>query len=86
MPKANLTYGVQESQDAANAPFHFFASSTAEWYVDTDLEALIRRMKKFDYPFNLFYVPADSKDPYAIKAYAPQVPGTVFLGFWGVSK
>lgn len=86
MPKLSLTYSVPESQGAAPTPFHFFASSTAEWLTDTDLESLIRRMKKCDYPFNLFYVPADSKAAYDIRAYAPQVPGAVFIGFWGVTE
>jgi hypothetical protein len=58
---------------------HFFAASIGNRNVDTDIEKLIRRMKKHDMPFSLWYVPLDVSEAYAIESYAPKVQGAVFL-------
>jgi hypothetical protein len=47
--------------------------------VDSDIERLIRYMKKHDMPFSLWYVPLDVSEAYAIESYAPKVQGAVFL-------
>ena len=60
-------------------PRHFYASSVSDWHVDSDIERLIRYMKKHDMPFSLWYVPLDVSEAYAIESYAPKVQGAVFL-------
>jgi hypothetical protein len=58
---------------------HFFAASIRTWKVDTDIEKLIRFMKKEGHPFNLYLVPTSVDVDYDIEFYKPQVEGTVFL-------
>ena len=60
-------------------PRHFFASSVANWHVDSDIERLIRHMKRDKYPFSLWYVPTDINETYDIETYVPKVKGAVFL-------
>lgn len=73
---------------------HFFAASIRTWKVDTDIEKLIRFMKKEKYPFSLYLVPVGMDMDYDIglylvpvgmdmdydiESFKPQVEGTVFL-------
>jgi hypothetical protein len=58
---------------------HFFAASFCMWKVDTDIEKLIRFMKKEKYPFSLYLVPTSVDVDYDIESFKPQVEGTVFL-------
>jgi hypothetical protein len=58
---------------------HFFAASIRTWKVDTDIERLIRFMKKEKHPFTLYLVPVAVDVDYDIEFYKPQVEGTVFL-------
>lgn len=58
---------------------HFFAASFCTWKVDTDIEKLIRFMKKEKFPFSLYLVPVGMDMDYDIEFYKPQVEGTVFL-------
>lgn len=58
---------------------HFFAASIRTWKVDTDIEKLIRFMKKEKHPFTLYLVPVGMDVDYDIEFYKPQVEGTVFL-------
>lgn len=62
-------------------PRHFLATSVASWSVDTDIERLIRYMKKDNRPFSLWYVPCDINTgyDYEIDNYAPKVKGAVLL-------
>jgi hypothetical protein len=58
---------------------HFFAASIWDWRVDTDIEKLIRTMKKEGQSFSLYLVPVAVDVDYDIEFYKPQVEGTVFL-------
>jgi hypothetical protein len=58
---------------------HFFAASFCTWKVDTDIEKLIRFMKKEKYPFSLYLVPVGMDMDYDIESFKPMVEGTVFL-------
>ncbi len=58
---------------------HFFAASFCMWKVDTDIEKLIRYMKKEGHPFNLYLVPTSVVVDYDIESYKPMVEGSVFL-------
>jgi hypothetical protein len=58
---------------------HFFAASFCMWKVDTDIERLIRFMKKEKFAFNLWLVPVGVDVDYDIEHYKPQVEGAVFL-------
>ena len=66
----------------ANRQYHFFASSIAEWRVDTDVEKLIKFMKAGGFSFTLFFVPVDPKEKYKINAHIPEVEGAEFLGVY----
>lgn len=82
MTKKTLTATTKRPRDEA-PQHHFFASSAAEWTVGYDLETIIRTMKKAGYPFNIYLVPGSADADYQIQMYAPQVEGTVWLGFYG---
>jgi hypothetical protein len=58
---------------------HFFAASFCTWKVDTDIEKLIRFMKKEKYPFSLYLVPVGMDVDYDIESFKPIVEGVVFL-------
>jgi hypothetical protein len=58
---------------------HFFAASFCMWKVDTDIEKLIRFMKKEKYPFSLYLVPVGMDMDYDIESFKPMVEGTLFL-------
>jgi len=58
---------------------HFFAASIGNWNVDTDIEKLIRRMKKDKLPFSLWYVPRDINADYELENYAPKIKGALLL-------
>jgi len=73
-------FTMERASHQAPATSHFFASSIANWRTGTDLDDLIKTMKKDGYQFNLFYVPVPKDAEYDIKMYAPQVPGAVWLG------
>lgn len=61
--------------------FHFMATSVAEWKVDTDIRNLIRYMQKAKFfPYNIFYIPLDIKEPYRIEYFTPQVEGRIHIG------
>ncbi len=60
--------------------FHFFATSAAEWRVDTDIRAITRIMDKSGLEYGVWFVPADIKADYEISQYRPIVEGSVFLG------
>jgi hypothetical protein len=79
--KIKLGYDAPKSQEDRE-PFHFFASSVAEWRTSENLDELIATMKKLEYPFNLFFVPIAATAEYEIRQYSPRVEGTKFLGFW----
>jgi hypothetical protein len=72
---------TQGNRDAAPR-HHFFSSSVATWKVGYDLEGLIKHMKKEKYPFNVYLVPGPETAEYKIEYFAPQVEGTVWLGFY----
>ena len=63
-------------------PFHFFASSVAQWRSGLDVSVLIADMKKDGLIFNLWYVPVANDAPYEINFYAPQVDGAIYLGYY----
>lgn len=58
---------------------HFFAASWCTWKVDTDIEKLIRFMKKEGRIFGLYLVPVAMGTDYEIEKFKPVVEGTVFL-------
>ena len=58
---------------------HFFAASFCTWKVDTDIEKLIRFMKKEKFPFSLYLVPVGMDMDYDIESFKPMVEGVVFL-------
>jgi len=58
---------------------HFFAASFCMWKVDTDIERLIRFMRKEKYPFSLYLVPTSVDVDYDIERFKPMVEGSVFL-------
>ncbi len=60
-------------------PRHFFAASFCTWKVDTDIERLIRFMKKEKFPFSLYLVPVAMDVDYDIESFKPMVEGVVFL-------
>ena len=60
--------------------FHFFATSAAEWRVDTDIRAITRVMDKSGFEYGVWFVPADIKADYEISQFRPVVEGAVFLG------
>jgi hypothetical protein len=60
-------------------PRHFFAASFCTWKVDTDIERLIRFMKKEKHPFSLYLVPTSVDTDYDIEFFKPIVEGVVFL-------
>lgn len=55
---------------------HYFASSVAEWMVDTDLEKLVKRMKTGGFSFSVYKVPKPIEAHYKIRNYEPVVEGT----------
>lgn len=60
--------------------FHFYATSAAEWLVDTDIRAIMRAMDRSGLEYGVWFVPADIKAEYEISQYRPVVEGSVFLG------
>ena len=60
--------------------YHYFASSVAEWKVDTDLRDLIKWMERSSYPYTIYFVPVDIEENYPIKYYTPQVEGVFCIG------
>jgi len=69
-----------------NIEQHFFASSIAEWRVDTDPEKLISFFKRQGFDFSLWHVPVDVGVSYQIEFYAPQVEGAKLLGTFKVER
>lgn len=63
-------------------PYHYFASSVAQWRVDTDLVALLHDMAEAGYDFNVWLVHKPQNATYKIKAYAPDVEKLEFVGFF----
>lgn len=72
--------------DNNDAQHHFFASSAARWTVGYDLQAIITRMKRDGYPFNVYLVPGPESRPYEISFFIPNVEGVVFLAFYGPTE
>jgi hypothetical protein len=67
--------------------FHFFATSVAEYHVDSDLRALMKFMDKRGFEYGIWYVPGDvNGSEYEIKSFRPQVEGSVFLGKYQPKK
>jgi hypothetical protein len=64
--------------------FHFFATSAAEWHIDSDIKRLIKFMDKQGFEYGLWYVPVDINADYEIKYFVPQVEGSAFLGKYQV--
>lgn len=62
--------------------FHFYASSVGEWKVSTDIEALIKSMKRSRLSFTLWKVPGDKTATYDIRYFTPMVAGRVYLGHY----
>lgn len=60
--------------------FHFFATSFAEWHVDSDIKRLLKFMDKRGYEYGIWYVPVDSNESYEVENFVPQVEGAKFLG------
>lgn len=65
-------------------PHHFYATSFASWKVNTNLDALVRAMKREGYPFNVFRLDLPIDSDYRIQEYTPQVDRSKihFVGFW----
>ena len=63
---------------------HFYASSAAEWRVDSDPEELIHTMRRQPYPFTVWRVALPLHADYPIKEYRPDVDPELltFIGFW----
>jgi len=78
MKKAKFKF--QEKSDN----FHFFASSIAEWRVDTNLDDLLRFMKKDSFPFIVYRVELPSNAEYGIRNYTPDIDPEklIEVGFW----
>ena len=74
---------VARTSNRKGESHHFFVSSAAQWEVGYDVAALIVKMKKMGYPFNVWMVPGAKETPYQIEMYAPQAEGAVWLGFYG---
>jgi hypothetical protein len=70
--------------DGRKNPIHYFASSLGEWRVETDLDALIRSMKRSKLPFNIYLVRLPKDAPYGIANFAPVLPADqcTWFGFW----
>ena len=67
--------------------FHFYASNASEWMTESDLEVLLKKIRKYSNSkiygklhFWVFYVPLEAKASYTINHYVPQVEGAIFLG------
>jgi len=67
--------------------FHFYASNAMEWITESDLEVLLKKIRKSSNSniygklhFWVFYVPVKSVAEYQINNYVPQVEGAIFLG------
>ena len=58
---------------------HLFASSVAEWRTGTDLDKLVKAMKKGGYPFRVIWVPLPPEAHYKISDYLPEVEGCVLI-------
>lgn len=59
---------------------HFYASSLGQWQVNTNLDELLRTMRRDSLPFAVWYVPVSVDSAYKIRRYAPQVEGAVWIG------
>ncbi len=70
-------------------PFHFFASSIADWCATTDerdLPDLLDYMNKQGRLYTVFMVPGAWDSDYEIRHYAPAVKGTIKLGTFDPKK
>lgn len=78
---------TNHSENGRGEPIHYYASSIADWAVDTDLDALISRMKGFGYSFNLYRVNGPSDRDYMISNYVPDLPSNevIWIAFFEVS-
>ncbi len=79
---------IQREVNAYDEPFHFFASSAADWRTGTNLEEVIRQMKSLGYPFNLFKVHLPATAAYKISRYQPDVPDEQldFIAFYDIER
>ena len=68
---------------------HFFASSVATWATGTDPEDVLKRLRASErgntylsklLDHKLYFVPLPEGEDYDLVNYAPDVPGTLFLG------
>lgn len=79
--------GIEE----AEGEYHFFASSVTGWESGTDLNAVVKRLKRADdrnapswyrpTGCNVYRVPLPAKAHYKIRDYVPVVEGVRFLKF-----
>lgn len=69
----------EQSADRNN---HYFASSLGQWKVSEDLDELIKQMKANGMSFVVYLVPLPLGADYEIRSYAPDAPGSVFIGRW----
>jgi len=72
------------AEDRHGEPHHYFASSVAEWATDTDLESLLKRMKRESFPFAVYRVKLPETAGYKIESYRPVVDADklTYVGFW----
>jgi hypothetical protein len=73
-------------ENAYGQPFHYFASSAAQWLTGTDLDEILGKMKRDGYPFNVYRVDLPASATYKINYYRPQVaPERLHhVGFWEI--
>jgi len=84
--KTKHTFKTRDATGGGTA-IHYFATSVAEWHTGTDLDALLRRMKREPYSFNVYRIDLPESAAYEIEYYKPQVEGDKlhWVGFWEVS-
>lgn len=77
-----------KEKDPNGDPHHFYAVSFACWKVNTNLESLIRSMKREGDPFTIYRLRLPITASYKIKDYVPVVaPESIsFIGTWVQEK
>ena len=65
---------------------HFYASSVADWKTGTDIEEVLKHMRRERFPFSVWYVPVPEQSAYTIRGYGPAVKGAVRIARYGFDK
>lgn len=84
---AAISWGESDRKDPK--PFHYFASSAANWAVDEDLGKCLSKIRRADktdgrvkVPFCwVWRVPVPKSEPYEIDLFTPQVEGAEFVDY-----